>query len=308
MPGARASRRCTTSGCGRWRWKEPKSRAACPACSDGRRAALREWPAVCPGQLRQRGMVLDVVRIPRPPRPHPSVKAGVKVDARSERWRDHRKKVRGEIVEAAFRAIDRLGPDLSVREIAEEAGTAKPKIYRHFTDKSDLFQAIGERLRDMLWAAVFPSIDFATDSVREIIHRSAEEHVSLVDEHPNVLRFFIQGRFPEQSESTMRTVNEGREITLAMAEMFNNELREMELDPAAFELAAFAAYGCAAAATDWWLGSDVGSPRRMPREQFVEHLTTITLGVICGTAEMLGIKLDPDKPIHDAMPHNSAAS
>jgi hypothetical protein len=43
------------------------------------------------------------------------VKPGVKVDARSERWREHRKKVRGEIVEAAFRAIDRLGPELSVR-------------------------------------------------------------------------------------------------------------------------------------------------------------------------------------------------
>jgi len=39
-------------------------------------------------------------------------------------------------------------------EIAEEAGTAKPKIYRHFTDKSDLFQAIGERLRDRLWAGL----------------------------------------------------------------------------------------------------------------------------------------------------------
>ena len=82
-----------------------------------------------------RGMVLDVVRIPRPPLPHTGPKPGVKVDARSERWREHRKKVRAEIVEAAFRAIDRLGPDLSVREIAEEAGTAKPKIYRHFTDK-----------------------------------------------------------------------------------------------------------------------------------------------------------------------------
>jgi len=94
-------------------------------------------------------MVLDVVRIPRPALPHPGPKPGVKVDARSERWREHRKKVRSEIVEAAFRAIDRLGPDLSVREIAEEAGTAKPKIYRHFTDKSDLFQAIG-RLRHRL--------------------------------------------------------------------------------------------------------------------------------------------------------------
>src|ERR1700758_34994 len=106
------------------------------------------------------------------PRSRSGNEPGVKVDARSERWREPRKKVRSEIVDAAFRAIDRLGPELSLREIAEEAGTAKPKIYRHFTDKSDLFQAIGEGLRDMLWAAVFPSIDFATHSVREIIHRS----------------------------------------------------------------------------------------------------------------------------------------
>jgi AcrR family transcriptional regulator len=245
--------------------------------------------------------VLDVVRIPRPALPHPGQKPGVKVDARSERWREHRKKVRGEIVEAAFRAIDRLGPDLSVREIAEEAGTAKPKIYRHFTDKSDLFQAIGARLRDMLWAAVFSSVDFATDSAREIIRRSAEEYVSLVDAHPNVLRFFIQGRFPEQSESTMRTLNEGREITLAMADMFDNELRDMKLDAAALELAAYSAFGSVASATDWWLGAAQDSPRRMPPEQFVAHLTTIMVGSINGTCELLGIKIDPDLPLHEGV-------
>ena len=85
------------------------------------------------------------------------------MDARSERWREHRKKVRAEIVDAAFRAIDRLGPNVSVREIAEEAGTAKPKIYRHFTDKSDMFSEIGQRMRDMLWAAIIPSIDVEND-------------------------------------------------------------------------------------------------------------------------------------------------
>jgi AcrR family transcriptional regulator len=236
------------------------------------------------------------------------VKPGAKVDARTERWREHRKKVRGEIVEAAFRAIDRLGPDLSVREIAEEAGTAKPKIYRHFNDKSDLFQAIGGRLRDMLWAAVFPSVDFATNSAREIIRRSVEEYVNLVDQHPNVLRFFIQGRFPEGTESPISALNEGRGITLAMAEMFNNELREMKLDRAAIELAAFAAFGSAQSATDWWLGPAPDSPRRMPHDKFVTHLTTIMMSVISSTAELLGINLDPDQPIHNAVPRNSAAS
>jgi AcrR family transcriptional regulator len=234
--------------------------------------------------------------------------AGTKVDARSERWREHRKKVRGDIVAAAFRAIDRLGPELSVREIAEEAGTAKPKIYRHFDDKSDLFQAIGQRLRDMLWAAIFPSVDLATNSVRDIIHRSVEEYVSLVDQHPNVLRFFIQGRFPERSESAMRALNEGREINLAMAEMFSNELREMQLDRAAIELAAFAAFGSAQSATDWWLGPEPDSPRRMPRDEFVAHLTTIMMGVIGGTAELLSITMDPDSPIGNAVPSETVVS
>ncbi|MET0704257.1 MAG: TetR/AcrR family transcriptional regulator [Mycobacterium sp.] len=238
----------------------------------------------------------------RGPRIGPSGDSGVKVDARSERWREHRKIVRSEIVDAAFRAIDRLGPELSLREIAEEAGTAKPKIYRHFTDKSDLFGAIGERLRDMLWEAIFPVINLATDPAKDVIHRSVEQYVYLVDQHPNVLRFVIQGRFPEQSESTVRAVNEGREITLAMAEMFNNELREMELDRAAIELAAYATFGTAASATDWWLGSKPESPRRMPREDFIAHLSTIMLGVINGTTALLGIKIDPDLPIHKAVP------
>src|SRR6201989_877126 len=201
---------------------------------------------VCPGQRPRRGMVLDVVRIPRPPLPHPGPKPAVKVDARSERWKEHRKKVRAEIVDAAFRAIDLLGPDLSLREIAEEAGTAKPKIYRPFTAKSDLFKAVGERLRDMLWAAIFPSINLSSDPAREVIRRSVEQYVRLVDEHPSVIRFLLQGRYAEQSASAMSALNEGREITLAMAEMFNNELREMELDVTAMELAAYAAFGSVA--------------------------------------------------------------
>jgi AcrR family transcriptional regulator len=248
--------------------------------------------------------VLEVVRIPRPPRPHPSAKPGAKVDARSERWREHRKKVRGEIVDAAFRAIDRLGPELSVREIAEEAGTAKPKIYRHFHDKSDLFQAIGERLRDMLWGAIFPSLNLSTDSAREVIRRSVQEYVNLVDLHPNVLRVFIEGR----SSATPEILNEGRGITLAMADLFDQELREMELDHAAIELAGHAAFGSAASATEWWLGPEPDSPRRMPRDQFVNHLTTIMMGVIVGTAEALGVTMDPDQPIHNVMPSNPAAS
>lgn len=247
--------------------------------------------------------MLDVRRVSRT---RSSAETG-KVDARSERWREHRKKVRREIVDAAFRSIDKHGPDVSLREIAEEAGTAKPKIYRHFTDKSDLFQAIGKRLRDMLWTAIFTNIDAATDPTREIVRRAVAEYVNLVEQHPNVLRFMLQGRFPEQAESTQRALNEGREITMAFADTFNNELRGMQLDPAALQLAAAAAFGACSAATDWWLGPDPDSPRRMPTDEFVNHLTTIMLGTVNGTADVLDVNLDPDRPIHDAMQRRAAA-
>jgi AcrR family transcriptional regulator len=251
---------------------------------------------------------LSVVRVVPRIKPKPGVAdapaagdgAG-KVDARTERWREHRKKVRAEIVDAAFRAIDQHGPAVSVREIAEEAGTAKPKIYRHFTDKADLFQAIGERLRDMLWAEIFPVINLTRDSAGEVIRRSIEQYVYLVDDHPNVVRFVLQGRFPDQAEATMRAVNQGRDITLAMAELFNNELREMELDREAMELAAFAMFGTAASSTDWWLGPSEEVARRMPRERFIGHLSTIMMGAIIGTTALLGIRIDPDLPIHKAV-------
>ncbi|MCK0174939.1 TetR/AcrR family transcriptional regulator [Mycolicibacterium sp. F2034L] len=230
---------------------------------------------------------------------------GDKVDARSERWREHRKKVRAEIVDAAFRAIDRQGPEVSLREIAEEAGTAKPKIYRHFADKADLFQAIGQRLRDMLWTAIFPSIDLSTDSGRQVIARSVEQYVRMVDEHPNVIRFLMQGRFAEQSESAMRALNEGRDITVAMANMFDNELRDIEIDPATLELAAYAAFGSVSSATDWWLGAEGDSPRRMPSDAFVAHLTTILVGSINGTCELIGVRLDPDLPLHEGVRRGS---
>jgi AcrR family transcriptional regulator len=226
---------------------------------------------------------------------------GVKVDARSERWREHRKKVRAEIIDAAFRAIDRVGPNVSVREIAEEAGTAKPKIYRHFTDKSDMFAEIGQRMRDMLWAAIIPSIDLEHDSTRQIVARGVEHYVDLVERHPNVVRFLLQGRFADQSAVAMTTVNKGSEITLAVADMISTELKDLAPDPAAFELAAFAIFGTAASATDWWLGPDDDRPRRMPADQFIAHMTTIMLGAINGTAELLGIEIDVDQPVHTAV-------
>ena len=85
-----------------------------------------------------------------------------------------------------------------------------------------------------------------------------------------------------------------------MADMFDNELGTWSWTMRPSSWPHTRRSGAAASATEWWLGSDADSPRRMPHDQFVDHLTTIMMGVIVGTAEALGIALDPDQPIHDA--------
>jgi hypothetical protein len=89
--------------------------------------------------------------------------------------------------------------------------------------------------------------------------------------------------------------------------MFNNELSELQLDPASLELAAAACFGAASTATDWWLGPDPDSPPRMPTEKFVAHLTTVMLGTIQGIADLLDIDLDADLPLRSATPRGAAA-
>ena len=86
----------------------------------------------------------------------------------------------------------------------------------------------------MLWAAIIPSINVETDSAREIVGRGVEHYVELVDQHPNVVRFLLQGRFADQSAAAMTTVNKGRDITLAIADMISSELEDMAPDPARF--------------------------------------------------------------------------
>jgi hypothetical protein len=75
----------------------------------------------------------------------------------------------------------------------------------------------------------------------------------------------------------------------------------MDLDGAAIELAAFTTFGAAAAATEWWLGPGTDSPRRMKRDDFIAHMTTIMLSSIYGTCELLGIRIDPDLPLHEGV-------
>ena len=67
-------------------------------------------------------------------------------DGRSARWTEHRRARREQFVDAALEAARRTGPDLAMEDVARSAGVSKTVLYRYFTDKDELVDAVIERI------------------------------------------------------------------------------------------------------------------------------------------------------------------
>ena len=67
-------------------------------------------------------------------------------DGRASRWTEHRRARREELVEAAVEAVRRVGAELAVDDVARSAGVSKTVIYRYFSDKDELIDAIRSRI------------------------------------------------------------------------------------------------------------------------------------------------------------------
>src|SRR5581483_1139564 len=67
-------------------------------------------------------------------------------DGRRSRWAAHRAARREELIDAAVVAIRRHGAGVGMDQIAAQARTSKPVIYRYFADKDDLYRAVSNRV------------------------------------------------------------------------------------------------------------------------------------------------------------------
>ena len=221
-----------------------------------------------------------------------------RVDARTERWREHRLKVRDEFVDAAFRALDTFGPEVSMGDIAKEAGAAKPKLYRHFEDKTDLYNAIADRVRDILWERITASIDLTNDTAGDLVRRGATEYMLVVTEHPNVFRFMLHGHFAQHADESGRALQSARRSARRAAEMIAGLVEDGSIDVDSVELVNYSIFGAVASATDWWLGANRLRADTMPIEKFVAYLAEMISALAQSNARLNGISIDADRPLH----------
>lgn len=80
---------------------------------------------------------------------------------------------RSEIVSAALRLADAMGPDrLTTEAIAAEIGVSQPAIFRHFRTKQAIWQGVAETVADRMtaaWGDVLDGRSGPVDRIRELV-------------------------------------------------------------------------------------------------------------------------------------------
>jgi len=209
-----------------------------------------------------------------------------KSDARRDRWRSHREARREEFIQAALRALAKHGPEFGMEHVAAEAGVTKPVLYRHFTDKADLFVALGQHGTELLFDRLIPALN-NEEAPLPRIRKTLDAYFSIIEEHPNLYRLLIRRPFGRD------VVAEDKElIGNALSTLLGDYLRAFEMDSGAAEPWGHGIVGLVQNVSEWWL-----ERRSMSRDAVVEYLTQIIWAAIDGIVRQHGIVIDPNKPI-----------
>ncbi|SDO48508.1 transcriptional regulator, TetR family [Nocardioides szechwanensis] len=201
-------------------------------------------------------------------------------DGRSSRWNVHRTERRAELVAAAVTAIDTHGPDVSMAQIASEAGVSKPVLYRYFADKHELHAAVGQWGADEVLRRVVPAM-LADGPVRDKFAGAIDGYLSMIEEHHQLFVMLVRHR-PGGDPLADGKVK----IVSTLAHFLSETLRGLGLDDSGAEVWAQGIVGSGLAIGEWWLET-----RTMTREQVGGYLSSFAWHSMEGTARELGMPL-----------------
>lgn len=200
--------------------------------------------------------------------------------------------IREEFVDAAFRVLDDQGPNPSMNDIAREAGTTKPRLYRQFADKADLYSAIAQRMADEVYELAVSDFNFLLDAPSSALRHAITGYAQVVARHPNVFRFLAQSRSAPEGSGAAPPLDIGRDISDRFTGVATSILKSVDVDTDGIDYACRAAVGVLLAATDLWLDA----PDAQPAE-FVDNVTDLVWGVLDAFLRRKKVDLDADEPI-----------
>lgn len=181
---------------------------------------------------------------------------------------------------AAVTAIDTHGPDVSMAQIASEAGVSKPVLYRYFADKHELYAAVGQWGADEVLRRVVPAM-LAEGHVRDKFAGAIDGYLSMIEEHHQLFVMLVRHRpgGDPLADGKVRIVS-------TLSHFLSETLRGLGLDDSGAEVWSQGIVGSGLAIGEWWLET-----RTMSREQVGGYLSSFAWHSMEGTARELGMPL-----------------
>jgi AcrR family transcriptional regulator len=207
------------------------------------------------------------------------------VDGRRSRWTAHRVARRDDLIDAAVRAIKRHGAAVGMDQIAADARTSKPVIYRYFADKTDLHRAVTQRVVGTILAAL-RAVTAQAPSAQDLIRDSVAAYLALLEQSPELYRFVV-GHPHLEDGTTFSEV-----IADLLADQLAEPMRAGGLEPSYAHPWGDAIVGFINSASLWWLDH----PSAMTREQLADYLSALLWGGAAGVQIYAGRAADPTPP------------
>ncbi len=193
-------------------------------------------------------------------------------DGRRARWTEHRRARREDLVAAGVEAVRRVGPELAVDDVARSAGVSKTVIYRYFSDKDELIDAVLERIAQ---AVLLPRLlgELAADhpDERTALRAVIASFVAIIEDEPQLYRFgYAQAGRSGRADLVADTE---RVVAQALAEHLEERFSEAGRPTGGTSTWAYGIVGMVQLAAHWWSGT-----RQVTSTELVEQLTTLAHG------------------------------
>lgn len=209
-------------------------------------------------------------------------------DRRATRWDAHRQARRAGLVDAAILAIRRHGAGVGMDDVAAQAGTSKTVVYRHFTDRTELYVAVCARVAEVLSGQVRAAMA-AAPGPRAQVAAGIDAYLRLIEHDPEVYRFVVHRPLADRALDADPVADLVSLIGAAAAEVIAARLQGTGSDTGAAVPWGHGIVGLVRAAADNWLARPTG----MTRAELATHLTALAWSGLSG---IVATPLPEDNP------------
>jgi AcrR family transcriptional regulator len=217
--------------------------------------------------------------------------AAAETDGRRLRWQAHRQARRQALIDAAIRAIHRHGSGVGMDQIAAEAGTSKPVVYRYFADKADLYLAVGQQVAQILVDRITAAMDGQPDG-HAMVAAGVDAYLRTIEEEPELYRFVVHHTLLDRPVENDVVADYSSLLGNFLARRLGDLMREVGLDSGAAEPWGFGVVGLVRSAGEWWL-----ERQTMSRQALADYVTSLIWTGFAGAYEVAGVEIDSRAPI-----------